>query len=180
MWLFYYFTFERNYDVLKWKSPCILLKTRVFFVPFILSERSCCNICVLSQCIAYWIHFQNIYTYAITLFCLFSKSFQCMVKEKKQLKQSKILTVRKDSKFLRFILWIKYASLCLRERPAVNYSRIRELIWSVYPHICSLSGIKRLKEILSLYGKIRVRENPYSGIFFTVIRWVILRESTSQ
>ena len=26
VWLFYYFNFERNYDVLKSKSPCILLK----------------------------------------------------------------------------------------------------------------------------------------------------------
>ena len=43
-----------------------------------------------------------------------------MVKEKKQLKQTKILTVRKDSKFLRLILWIKYFSLCLLERPTVN------------------------------------------------------------
>ena len=26
MWLFYYFNFERNYNVLKSKSPCFLLK----------------------------------------------------------------------------------------------------------------------------------------------------------
>ena len=28
MWLFYYFNFERNYDVLKPKSPCFLLKQK--------------------------------------------------------------------------------------------------------------------------------------------------------
>ena len=31
MWLFYYFNFERNYDVLKSKSPCILLKKKLKF-----------------------------------------------------------------------------------------------------------------------------------------------------
>ena len=28
MWLFYQFTFERNYDVLKTKNPCILLNKK--------------------------------------------------------------------------------------------------------------------------------------------------------
>ena len=31
MWLFYYFNFERNYDVLKSKSPCILLNKNINF-----------------------------------------------------------------------------------------------------------------------------------------------------
>ena len=31
MWLFYYFDFERNYDVLKSKSPCILLNSKINF-----------------------------------------------------------------------------------------------------------------------------------------------------
>ena len=31
MWLFYYFNFERNYDVLKSKSPCILLNENINF-----------------------------------------------------------------------------------------------------------------------------------------------------
>ena len=31
MWLFYYFNFERNYDVLKSKSPCILLNKYMNF-----------------------------------------------------------------------------------------------------------------------------------------------------
>ena len=30
-WLFYYFHFERNYDVLKSKSPCILLNKNINF-----------------------------------------------------------------------------------------------------------------------------------------------------
>ena len=31
MWLFYYFNFERNYDVLNSKSPCILLIKNINF-----------------------------------------------------------------------------------------------------------------------------------------------------
>ena len=31
MWLFYYFNFERNYDVLKSKIPCILLNKNINF-----------------------------------------------------------------------------------------------------------------------------------------------------
>ena len=55
-------------------------KNRVFFVPFILSKGNFFKICVLSQCIVYWIHFQNIHTFTYqktllhTLFCFFLKS----------------------------------------------------------------------------------------------------------
>ena len=38
-------------------------KQSAFFVPFYLSEGNFFNICVLSQCIVYWIHFQNINTF---------------------------------------------------------------------------------------------------------------------
>ena len=31
MWLFYYFDFERNYDVLKSNNPCILLNKNINF-----------------------------------------------------------------------------------------------------------------------------------------------------
>ena len=31
MWLLYYFNFERKYDVLKSKSPCILLSKNINF-----------------------------------------------------------------------------------------------------------------------------------------------------
>ena len=122
VWLFFYFNFERNYHLLKLKSPCILLSKNInfnknkmelremrhgfremnlkvqltsesqtesktvmswslqqknFFVLFILSEGNFLSICVLSQCIVYWIHFQNIHTFPYqktllhTLFCLF-------------------------------------------------------------------------------------------------------------
>ena len=36
---------------------------RALFVLFIFSEGIFFNICVLSQCILYWIHFQNIHTF---------------------------------------------------------------------------------------------------------------------
>ena len=37
----------------------------IFFVPFILSKANFFNICVLSQCIVYWMqHFQNIHTFS--------------------------------------------------------------------------------------------------------------------
>ena len=36
---------------------------RALFVSFILSEGNFFNICVLAQCIAYWIHFQNMHTF---------------------------------------------------------------------------------------------------------------------
>ena len=112
MWLFYYFNFERNCEVLKSKSPCILLirntnfnkkkrnqkwkiphtvlerrtlcfssnknrklkvklwwvgarerKKKTFFVPLILSEGYFFNVFISSQCIVYWINFQNIHTF---------------------------------------------------------------------------------------------------------------------
>ena len=55
-------------------------KNRTFFVPFIFSEENFLNICVSSQCIVYWIHFQNIHIFTYqkkllhTLFSLFLKS----------------------------------------------------------------------------------------------------------
>ena len=36
----------------------------LFFVTFILSEGNLFNICFFSQCIVYWINFQNMYTFA--------------------------------------------------------------------------------------------------------------------
>ena len=50
-----------------------------FFVQFILSKGNFFKICVLSQCIVYWIHFRNIHTfthkkhYFIHFCCLFLK-----------------------------------------------------------------------------------------------------------
>ena len=133
VWLFCYFNFERNYDVLKSKSPCILLnkninfnkneaeskmenpthsfketnlvlklilesqiksktvkQNRAFFVPFVLSKLNFFfNICISSQCIVHWIHFQNIHTFTYqktllhTLLLLVFKiveSLQCILK----------------------------------------------------------------------------------------------------
>ena len=131
VWLFYYFNFERNYDVSKSNGSCILLneninfnksktetkmenpthnfretnpvlqlikelqilrrKERAFFLTFILSEWNFFDICVLSQCIAYWIHFQNIDTFIYQkalihiLFCLFLKSLEALSVSLKQL-----------------------------------------------------------------------------------------------
>ena len=60
-----------------------------FFVALVLSEGNFFDICILSQCIVYWIHFQNINTFIYqktllhTLCCLFLKSFetfQCILK----------------------------------------------------------------------------------------------------
>ena len=38
-------------------------KKRAFFATFILSEENFFKICVISQCIEYWMHFQNIHTF---------------------------------------------------------------------------------------------------------------------
>ena len=132
LWVaFRHFNFEKNYDVLKSKTPCILLnkninfnknetesrmknpthsfkrrtlcfssyknrklkvklwwvgarerKKRAFFVPFILSEGIFFNICVLSQCIVYWIHFQNTYIFPYFLHFLhinIIENLQCIL-----------------------------------------------------------------------------------------------------
>ena len=64
-------------------------KKSAFFASFILSEENVFNICVLSQCIVYWIHFQNIHTFRFqktlphTLLVLAFKiveSLQCILK----------------------------------------------------------------------------------------------------
>ena len=130
MWLFYYFSFESNYEVLKSKSPCILLnknenfnkneaESKIGNLTHIFTETNLVlqliqesqiksktmmswswwkkkegllwtvyfvrmnfffNIGVLSQCIVYWIYFQNLHTFTHqktllhTLFCLFLNS----------------------------------------------------------------------------------------------------------
>ena len=126
---FYYFNFGSNYDVLKSKSPCILLnkyinlninereskmenpthsfretnlvlqvisesqikskttmswnsqkKKESTFCTVYFVRRKFFSICVLSQYIVYWIHFQNIHTftyeknYFIHFCCFFFKS----------------------------------------------------------------------------------------------------------
>ena len=92
VWLFYYFNFERKFEVLKSKSAYFLLNKKLNVnkneaeskmenstLTFLHSRLSSC---FLSQCIVYWINFQNIYTYTNqktllhTLFCLFLKSLK--------------------------------------------------------------------------------------------------------
>ena len=63
-------------------------KKRTSFVPFILSKENISEICVLSRCIVYWIHFNNIHAFTYqktllhTLFLLVFKtieSTQCIL-----------------------------------------------------------------------------------------------------
>ena len=76
------FSSYKNYK-LKVKLLCVGArerKKRPFFAPFILPEEIFFNICIFSQCITYWIHFQNIHAFTYqktllyTLFCLFLES----------------------------------------------------------------------------------------------------------
>ena len=50
---------NRKLKVKLWWVGAREWKKREFFVPFILSEGNFFNICVLSRCIVYWIHFQT-------------------------------------------------------------------------------------------------------------------------
>ena len=67
----------KSETVMSWSS---WKKKEGIFVPFVLSKRKFFSICVLSQFIVYWIHFQNKYTFTYQktilhkLFCLFLKS----------------------------------------------------------------------------------------------------------
>ena len=56
--------FANKLEVKLWWVGTCKRKDRVFFVAFILSEGNFFNICALSRCIVYWIHFQNIHTFA--------------------------------------------------------------------------------------------------------------------
>ena len=65
-------------------------KKRASFVSFFLSKGNFFKICVLSQCILYWIHFQNIHTFTYqktllhTLLLLVFKiveSLRCILKD---------------------------------------------------------------------------------------------------
>ena len=62
-WQTLYFSSCKNCKV-KVKLPWVgsrERKKKTFFVPFILSKGNFFNVCVLSQCIVYWIQFQNIH-----------------------------------------------------------------------------------------------------------------------
>ena len=79
-------------------------KKRAFYVPFILSKGNFFNICVLSRCIVYWIHFQNIHTFiykktllhaSLLLVFKIIESLQCILK----LQISRLLQARNFLKF---------------------------------------------------------------------------------
>ena len=64
-WRTLYFSSYKNRKLkvkLWWVRACER-KNRAIFVPFILSEGNFFKICILSQCIVYWTHFQNIHTF---------------------------------------------------------------------------------------------------------------------
>ena len=54
---------------LRWVRAHERIKS-VFFVLFISFEGNLFNICVLSQCILYWIHFPNIHTFTYQKTCI--------------------------------------------------------------------------------------------------------------
>ena len=60
-----YFSSYKNCElkVKPWRIGVQQVKKTAFFVRFIWSERNFFNICVLSQCIVYWVNFQNTYTF---------------------------------------------------------------------------------------------------------------------
>ena len=71
---------NRKLNVKLWWVGARERKKRAFFLPCILAEGNLFNICLLSQCIVYWIHFQNMHTFTYqktlrhTLIYLFLKS----------------------------------------------------------------------------------------------------------
>ena len=89
-------------------------KKKAFFVPFILSEGNFFNICVLSQCTVYWIHFQyiNTFTYQKTLlymvFCLF-------LKLSKAVSVSLIMSTKGCSRFFKICLDLELFAKIKRE-----------------------------------------------------------------
>ena len=50
----------KSKTVMKWSSQ---KKKRAFFVPFISSKDNFLKTCFSTQCIMYWVHFQNIYIF---------------------------------------------------------------------------------------------------------------------
>ena len=56
---------NRKLKVKLWWVGACERKKGALFMPFILSKGSFFKICVLYQCIVYWIHFQNIHTFTI-------------------------------------------------------------------------------------------------------------------
>ena len=79
-------------------------KKKAFFVPFILSEGNLFNRFILSQCVVYGIHFQDIYTF--TYQTLLSTRFWLFLKSSKAFRVSLITNSNgyiKDDKYIFFI-----------------------------------------------------------------------------
>ena len=89
-------------------------KMRAFLVPFILYKENFFNICVLSQCIVCWIHFQNIQTFTykksllhrplLLVFKIVDKCLQCIL-------NGKLCTVYATSHIYRKFFQIRQWSL---------------------------------------------------------------------
>ena len=83
-------------------------KKKAFFIPLILSEAIFFNIFVLSQCIVYWINFQNIHSCSYqkpllyTLFCLFFKLSQAF-----SVSSSTVSFLKYFGLMMPAIVWIK-------------------------------------------------------------------------
>ena len=85
-------------------------KKEGIFLPLTLSEGIFFNICVLSPCIVYWIHFQNIHTFpykkSITFLLVFKivHSLQCILKPSCPKHPKIIHCNKKQHKFFIFLL----------------------------------------------------------------------------
>ena len=75
---------SREWTVKLWWVAARERQKRAFFLTFILSEGHFFNICVLFQCIVYWLNFQNIHTFTYqktilhTLFLLVFKTVESL------------------------------------------------------------------------------------------------------
>ena len=65
---------NRKLKVKLWWVGARERKKKAFFVLFIFFEWICFKICVLSQCVVYWIHFQNIHTLLLLIFKIVESS----------------------------------------------------------------------------------------------------------
>ena len=66
---------NRKLKVKLWWIRARERKKRTFFLSFILSKGNFFKICVLSQCILYWIQFQNIHTFTYQKILLYELLF---------------------------------------------------------------------------------------------------------
>ena len=99
---------NRKLKVKLWWVEARERKKKAFFKPLILSEAIFFNIFVLSQCIVYWIHFQNIHIcpsqkpLLYTLFCLFLKLSQAF-----SVSSSTVSFLKYFGLMMPAIVWIK-------------------------------------------------------------------------